>query len=613
MNPTNEKPDRELFLVLEGLTGQLDSLLDCLRLLSQAPEAGLLLGVDALYRADKDLALLCLRFDEALNAPQRRQLIRLACRGGVPVLDPLRLSESDKALFYQRHLRRYAVRIDDKKSPNSAIDALGQLLGLIELRAKSDSDATIPSDAAKTRVAGNRPGSDEKLVLEPHRNGALGSHSDVDAPKSDYQRARSEEISLELPSVDSDLMDLGPAGNSDQVRPGVLRPKVVGPKVAGPNVPSRSGKPAGKRQVSARLATIPARPSNAQSSEPPAMPAPVAPKPLTRTPRATSAPLGPTRASSQQEGLEVRFQRGDRWMPARLRNLTLKQVRIAASAAPPLGSQVRIALALGPLEVELIGVVVEVVNTESSVDGSTSFRINLGKIPSSERETLANLLRRAQSEGLSLSPPPARKNRRFAVSWPIAVVSEGLRFGAAALDVSEQGLFLATTNLIRARQVVFGIPLDTPEPTVQGRARVAREVTEEMAEQRSLNRGYGLHFETLSTNDLERYAKFLVRVRQRSQVHVLVAGSSKESVALAASFQSVGYAVTQASSVEQMQERRPLDEARPDVAVLDEGILGRNLRRQFEKSFEAHNVRMLHLRGQAPASARLALDRLMSV
>ncbi len=593
MKDTNETPEQELFLVIQGLSDQLNSLLPRLRALSQAPEAGLLMGVDALYRADKDLALLCLRFDDALEDRQRRKLIRLASQGGVPVLDPRKLSDSDKDLFYQRHLRRYAVRIDDKKSPNSAIDALGQLLGLIELRAQSESDAE-----SNSRVDTNRPVAKSRLVLAPLRNGALGSESDTWVPQADFfdenefdsDEHDEAELDEATEAIDAPAylgaIDLGPAGNASS--PSIPRPR----------------RPAGKGKSSARLETIPARPANQE-------PASARASAALRRPRATSVPG--YSSSKEESALRVRFARGDRWMPARLRNLSLKQIRLAASAAPPLTSAVRVDIRLGRLAVTLPGVVVEVVNTESSIDGSTSFRVELCNVGRAKLDLLAAILRRAQAEGLELSPPPARRNRRFAVTWPIAVVSEGLRFNAAALDVSAQGLFLATNNLIRARQVVFGIPLDTEEPIVQGRARVAREVTQEMANERQLKRGYGLHFEALAASDQGRYENFLLRVRQRSQLHVVVAGHSLESTALADCFQSAGYTVTRAPSIVKFEAASQWDKGRPDIAVLDEDNLSTDLRKQFVTRFEAHSIPMLHLRGQAPPKARQALDLRLSV
>ncbi len=531
-------PESELFLVLKDLSTKLHLLLPHLREFSEAPEANDLLGVDALYRADKDQALICLRYDGVLAPRERRQLVHVASQGGMPVLDPGRLSAGDHELFYQKHLRRYAVRIDDRKNPHVAVDALAQLLGL-----------TLPVEEKEKPIKnGRRP----SLALARHRNGARGSESEVSA-------------------VDLESMELGPAG-----------------KMGLEHNPKPQNNPRGKRRASERLPTIPARPQNARS--------------------------GPQSRTNGDEILQVRYERGDRWMPARLRNLTLKQVRLAASAAPPLGAKLRIILTIGTIRTTVAGVVIEVINTETSVDGSTSFRVEFAEIPKPARKQLTEILRWTQREGLTLSPPPPRKNRRFAVTWPITVVSSGKRFGAAAHDVSECGLFLATTNLIHSHQVVFAIPLETKVLAIEGRAHIAREVDCKMAEERNLSQGYGLHFGTLSSSDQGAYESFLVRVKRRSQLHVLVAGKSAHNLALAKSLESAGYAVSLASSSRQLERRHAEGTSQPDVAVLSpSGHSAPELWARLKQTFEANDVPVLRLSDHEPMAARAKVDQLLGV
>ncbi len=587
MNANDETPAEELFLVIEELSEQLDSLLPRLRRLSQAPEAGLLVGVDALYRADKDLALLCLRFHEGLGRDGRKRVIRLACKGGVPVLDPLKLTETDKDLFYQQHLRRYAVRIDDKNSPNSAIDALGQLLGLIELRAQSEHDALPPGQGSATRLDTNRPVHEESDA----RGGrtALGSESDAGSTnefcaETTEELAKPEELS---PSIDLDGLALGPAGKPSDVF------RQVGKAARGK-----------KRRASTRLETIPARPTSL----------PGLALALAAPSRAPSPSLGPkNRRGSDAPGLantlQVRFARGDCWFSARPRNLSLRQIRMAASAAPPLTSSVQVEVSLGEFVVCVPGIVVEVVNTEVSADGSTSFRVELGKLDRFQLESLATILREAQARGVALSPPPARKSRRFAVTWPIAVVSGDKRISADALDVSAHGLFVATTSTLDNKHVTFGIPLDTNEVVIRGRARIVRQVTEQMAEERQLRRGYGLFFEALDTTDHRNYEHFLVRVRERSQRHVVVGGTTLEATALAECLQSAGYAVSRVGSAARLHTAATWTNGRPDVAIL--GTDERTM--PMEAGFKARGIPVLHVGSDSATNARKALDRHLSV
>jgi hypothetical protein len=300
-------------------------------------------------------------------------------------------------------------------------------------------------------------------------------------------------------------------------------------------------------------------------------------------------------------------------MPARLRNLTTKDIRLAASAAPPAGSTLRVSVTIGDQNAVLTGTVVEVVNTEGSTDGSTTFRLDFGNIGKRERERLVLLLRRAKRLGMSLTPPPPRRDRRFAISWPVAVVSEGHRFNAAALDISERGLFLATSTLIRSSQLIFGMPLDRDGATVKGRASVARKVNEHMARARGLNLGYGLQIEDFSIEDDEQYSKFLIRVRRRSQLHILVAGEGDRCEALATCFQGAGYAVSTVSSVEAMMQRTQFEASPPHVAVLETGSLSHKARRSFLATFREHDVPLLQAGEMAPHIARNSLDQMVEI
>jgi hypothetical protein len=326
--------------------------------------------------------------------------------------------------------------------------------------------------------------------------------------------------------------------------------------------------------------------------------------------RTSSAPL--VNNTGEQELVRVRYQRGDTWMPARLRNLTTKDIRLAASAAPPSGAILRVSITIGDHNAVLTGTVIEVVNTEGSVDGSTTFRLEFRKVGKREHERLVLLLRKAKKAGMSLTPPPPRRNRRFAISWPVAVVSEGRRFNAAALDISERGLFLATTTLIRSSQLIFGMPLDRDGTMLKGRARVARKVNEHMARSRGLNLGYGLEIEDFSIEDDEQYAEFLIRIRRRSQMHILVAGDADRASSLSECFQAAGYAVSKATSVEAMLHRTQFESNAPDVAVIDHSMSA-NIRKEFEATFAEHHVPILNVGTEAPHLARNSLDSLIEV
>lgn len=570
----------------------------------QGPEARLIEKVDVFYMQDKDVGLVCFGFDSRfVDPPKYERLIRLATRGGFAVIDPERLSSTDRGFFYQDYLRRYSVSTIDQDNPTAALAVLGRQLGLIAGKPQSELQAPAALDAPTTDVGHvrRRLGSEGRrqrveiplAMAQPQQKFGRQATTNTVAP----HHTKTIELSLEDSGVSElDMLDqigLGPAGKQPRAR--------------------------GKAKRSQRMSTIPARPSNQQAPSPQiVLPLPPrgdadqpTPAPTRRKRRASSVPL--INNTGETDLVRVRYQRGDSWMPARLRNLTTRDIRLAASAAPPAGSTLRVSVTIGDRNVVLTGTVVEVVNTEGSPDGSTTFRLEFRKIGNRERERLVALLRKANRSGMSLTPPPARRDRRFAISWPIAIVSEGRRFNASALDISERGLFLATTTLIRSSQIIFGMPLDRKSATVRGRASVARKVNEHMARSRGLSLGYGLQIEDFSVEDDEQYEKFLIRVRRRSQLHILVAGDGDRSLALANCFESAGYAVSKAGSVEAMLHRTAFDSSAPDVAVLEGSNLSADAQLSFESTFRKHQVPMLHVGQQAPILARNSLDQMVAV
>lgn len=574
----------ELFFVLNDLAKHFDRHLVRMEPMSLATESAQFTSITLFYRQENDLGLACVGFHSGSQSESSRQhLVQLATDGGFSVIDPEQLSEVDRSFFYQDYLRRYTVRATDQVSPSSALILLGQQLGLVKRsprglpRTKSEFDDNYAANTvtSKHRRRRKRLGS-ELPALPP-----------TEAPMSAFVSERS-------PSQQEDLFQqigLGPAGNI-----------------------SRQAK--GKDRRSPRMSTIPANPTARAGQKrhlalPPDVQAIPTPPEAPRKRRISTAPL--VNNTGEQDLIRVRYQRGDSWMPARLRNLTTKDIRLAASAAPPAGSTLRVSVTIGEHNAVLTGTVVEVVNTEGSVDGSTSFRLEFRKVGKREHERLVTLLRKANRSGMSLTPPPARRNRRFAISWPVAVQSQGQRFQGAAMDISEHGLFLATNTLVRSNQLMFGMPLDRPCLTIKGRASVVRKVSEHMARSRGLSLGYGLFIEDFSVKDSKQYSKFVTRIRRRSQHHVVVVGEGERSQTLASSFQSVGYAVSQASTVEVMRHRMQFETSPPDIAVLDDANVSIKERIIFEATFRENNVPMLDVGNQPPIIARSNLDNMVSV
>jgi hypothetical protein len=619
--------------------------------MSEAPAATVISNVNAFYKADKDLALICLTFDAGKFDPFNFEtIVHLGTEAGFSVIDPERFTDADRGFFYRDYLRRYAIIATNQRSPLAGLVALGRQLGLHTGRAKPPpipAAARVGRNAAQAPfVADKRLGSEHGLTpsLPPtlripqriqmknlrqaratsqissaeEQRERLGSECEVvqddisvvfappNVTEFDHKRPTraasinawpTEDVEAEdyLPAQAEVVLalDLGPAGNMPQAK--------------------------GKAKRSQRLPTVPARPANSPENAPDPKLAPATKsdpdEPVagpSRMRRDSSVPL--FSSSDDQDLVRVRFQRGDTWMPGRLRNLTTKDIKLAASAAPPAGSILRVSVTIGELNAVLTGTVLEVINTEGSTDGATTFRCEFRGVSKKEHERLVALLRQAKKTGMSLAPPPARRGRRFAISWPLAVMSDGHRFNASALDISEHGLFLATDTLLRSDNLLFGLPLDRAGESVRGKAIVARKVSDQMARSRGLNLGYGLEIESFHVQDQDEYAAFLQRVRNRSQKHIIVAGEGAHTVALADCFRSAGYAVSRAASVDMMMKHRTQFESNaPDLAMMDGGSLSVVAQREFHSAFREQAVPMLLAGDQSPHLARARVDQMVEI
>ncbi len=312
--------------------------------------------------------------------------------------------------------------------------------------------------------------------------------------------------------------------------------------------------------------------------------------------------------------LQVRFERGDQWMPARLRNLSVADARLAASAAPPLGSTLRLTLALNNYGISLRGTVVEVINTECSTDGSTSFRVQFAPLSPRRRGRLIGFLKIAKTLSLALHPPPARKNRRFSIHQSLTVATKKGSILGDALDISSQGFFLGTNRKIRNPYVRFSLQIDTDD-SISGEAFVVRAVSEEMANQCGLSQGYGLHIARIASKHAGPFSEYIHRVASRSQRHVAVAGNGERSRRLAKFLQSAGYAVSQSESPDYLkQSGAPLSTASaPDIAVVDVSAMRCEQVDLFESVYRSQHVNLLKLQGHALQEARESLDRALAV
>lgn len=655
MDPQQFNMSRELFVVLRDLKSRFDRYHRRILPISAAPAASVIANVNAFYQEDKDLALICLTFDAGKFDPFNFEtLVHLGTEAGFSVIDPERFTDADRGFFYQDYLRRFAIIATNSQSPVAALEAAGRQLGLLAGTQDDQADGEV-SDVAETQeqapfVPARRMGSDRETLhtlpttqrvpkrtqMSNIRRTRATSPMRVDEAaraRSGSQRATEEPSSEGVPVADDISMVWAPpdvtefdyrrptrAASSEGWSTAELSAEPSDDTQDEVAVQAEQGQSArGKGKRSQRLSTVPLRPGQrpekVDSGIKLALPSTTDPKvpvpPPARPRRLSSSPL--FNPSGDQERIRVRYQRGDTWMPGRLRNLTTKDIRLAASAAPPAGSILRVSVTIGDLNAVVTGTVVEVINAEGSTDGSTTFRCEFRRVGKHEHDRLVALLRQAKLAGMSLTAPPPRRGRRFAISWPMAIKNDGHRFNASALDISEHGLFVSTTTLLRSTNLLFGLPLDRPGESVRGRAKVARKVSEHMARTRGLSLGYGLEIEEFHVQDHEAYGEFLQRVKSRSQRHVLVAGEGERTVALADCLRSAGYAVSKAASVEIMMHRTQFESNAPDLALMDSGSLSVDSQRAFRSAFRDNDVPLVLAGDLAPHMAREQVDQMVEI
>jgi hypothetical protein len=314
--------------------------------------------------------------------------------------------------------------------------------------------------------------------------------------------------------------------------------------------------------------------------------------------------------------LQVRFLRGDTWAPGRLRALSLQGARLAAAAPPRLGDLVQLALGLDHMDVHVSGEVTQVTGAAQAAGSGepSGFAVHFRPFEAGVRAKLVSLLKRAKQSGISLRPPPPRASVRFPVRWPTGVITSWGELSTASLDVSRSGLFIAAGTVIGAREIIFHLPMDTSGRALSGRAEVAREVTEEMANQRGLTRGYGVRIIDFTRNDGERYDSFLERIRQRTEKRVMVAARRERATDLGRGLMAAGYAVHSGNDLialaESMNEAGPP----PDAALIDSALLTSDPNAAaLKRALHTKQVPCLTLNNEQPERARAVVDHLLQI
>ena len=314
--------------------------------------------------------------------------------------------------------------------------------------------------------------------------------------------------------------------------------------------------------------------------------------------------------------LLVRFLRGDHWAPGRLRALSVQAARLAAAAPPRLGERVQLAIGLDHLDLQVTGEVTQVTSAaQAAGTGEPSgFSVHFAPLEGATRTKLVNLLKRAKQAGIALRPPPPRASVRFPVRWPAGIITSWGELATAALDVSRSGLFLASGTAIGSREIIFHLPMDTTGRALSGRAQIAREVTEEMAAQRGLERGYGVRILDFTRNDAERYDAFLERIRLRTEKRIMVVARRERATELGRGLIAAGYAVHSGDDLVALAESMNEEGPAPDAALIESALLAADANAAaLKRALHAKLVPCLTLGNEQAERARAVVDHLLHI
>ncbi len=606
MEPLVYTPTYEIFLVLSHARAGLPAFARALEPLTQGPIPSPL-GADVYYRKATDIALLAIRFDERqVTLDDLTWLAELAEEAGVPLLDPTRLKERDRRRFYDSYLRGYDIILEDLPAPITALAALGHDLELPDMpvpahpprRREIDTEVPIFTEPTGVPVPTTPPPLPRPMTEPPEPplparvNGRrLGSPAAPSvAPAQPLARITGRRRS----SANRLLTEREP----EPRLPTTTRDR----QLSEPS-PAEGGKALGKQRARARRDTTPATP--------------IAKKPPRDGSRKVANGSGPhpvIQEPAPPPEIDVRYLRGSEWVTARLRSLSLRGAYLVTGALPRPGDIVHIALGFRGAGAMISGNVYHVTSVEDAAEtGSSGFAIRFPQEPSSQREQLVALLRRARAAGVTIKPPPARVAVRFPVHWPVRL---GTRFGgiaAQALDVSTGGMFLGVDRELPDGDLLFQLPLDNDDAAISGRARTVRRVTDQMAMARGLSQGYGLLIIELSDLDERRWTCFLERVRRRSDKRVVIGARGPRFDVLMETLASAGYVVSGARDAAAVMRLAESESRPPDGALIDSSLLAHQERRRLEAALAQRGVRVISSAREEPGRARAVIDRMLGI
>lgn len=322
---------------------------------------------------------------------------------------------------------------------------------------------------------------------------------------------------------------------------------------------------------------------------------------LRRVVAAAAAPTPPPRGR-----MEVRFRRGEQWQLGRARDLTPDGIYVASSCPPRQGEVVDLELWLGKDRAATRAAVVHV-TPPYSAQGVGGFGACFIIADDAERLKLDQVLDAARTV-TPIPAPPARRDGRYPVRWPIFAWLAGGWLTMVVLDVSRRGLFVATGVPLGIGELLeLTIPVDDGSEPRRATARVVRAIHEAEALSRGLAVGFGLEITGMDAGD--GLAEFVSRVAARAERRIVVGAGQERGAALLGELTGVGYVASGAVEAHAILERTTVGAA-PDLVLLDDSLPGDGGRTIDELSevLVRRQVPTVLLHGESPAAARRRVD-----
>jgi hypothetical protein len=322
-------------------------------------------------------------------------------------------------------------------------------------------------------------------------------------------------------------------------------------------------------------------------------------------------------AARSRPTLEVRYRRGDTWLPGRLSSLTREGVFIATGAPPRVGEEIDLALSGPRVRLSARAQVVRVTGAEAAaILGAAGFGARFRREDREDAERIDLLVNRAGGDpAAEVAPPPRRREPRFPVRVAVRLRTVSAQNDFTALDVSRHGVFISADAVagLTGAPVQLTLPLEDGEEPVQASGRVARVFDAEDARSRELPPGIGVELTAIATADEPRWGAFVDRVSRRMGRQVVVGASAARLQCLLTALAAAGYNASGATDAPGLVAKAAAPMLTPDLVVIDISLARENPRatQAARRALLVRAVPTLAVGAESPGTVRRQADSML--